>query len=207
MYKCKGSDGVLQFSDKPCSGVVLQKPDDSSKSQGSSRKSAVGNINEVKLASDGLALIRKDGFGPYKLSEIKAQFLKGKKVAKKIVYPGVPYNPDGSHYFTVETDTDSVVVAYVVEGSNYNVFSSPEQEILNDKKNGEYSTHFDITMMDVNRHAVTIGLNDQTKVASSRASEGVRWKWESDGFSCELDVSVVSFVTPHHLLYMCTSHS
>lgn len=157
----------------------------------------------VKTGKDGLGLVSRSGFGDQNLARIKQQYLSGANVNRKIAFAGKSYDSD-PHFLTVESTPRELTVIYAVSGTNYGILrdGQRQQTIAEQKKDGVYSTHFNITLMDVARRAVEMGLEDKTGYASKVGE--LSWKWNEAGYRCELSASINSYQGGNRLSYACT---
>ena len=196
-------NGSIEYSSNPCPQNTKQQNIKHIKSINNLTVKKKNKVlfKDIKKASEGLMHIRLDGFGDFSLKDLKRQFNEGKKINKKVNL--VKNKHWGSHFYQIETGPNKYInIFYSVSGMNYKIYDNPAKQR---QENGDdkLASFIDITMKDVNDHAVSIGLK-RKKVYSSGLAGDLSWKWKSEGFNCQLEASIFRWVTPHDLLYSCS---
>jgi len=198
IYKCKQANGTIKYSSMPCpKNAKAQKISTINHTNRKDLKPIpVVSLDKIKTASDGLKQIRLDGFGEYSLKALKKEFKAGKIMDEEI---NISKPRLWDHKVEIFTDAKakSLQFYYVVNGLNYDLYDNPEKK-RNENEN-DSSTHFNITLKDVNRHAVYLGL----KKKSIDHAYKLNWEWKKEGFKCKLSAVIQAGIGPHVLIQEC----
>jgi hypothetical protein len=159
--------------------------------------------SDITTGKEALELISRDAFADQRLESIKKKYIAGEEVNLTIEFPGKSYGFAPNAYF-VETSSRELTVMYSLTGTNYDILRTEvkERTIKQHRQDGIYSSHFDITLMDVAKRAKEIGLEDKTAYANKVGE--LAWSWSESGYKCTLLSSINTYGDENNLSYTCT---
>ena len=146
------------------------------------KKTVIGSIPEdweIKTASEGLKLIKRDAFANIKLSKLKALAKNKKEEYLEKEYP----SKIGSRILYVEVTNGSAVISFYAS-----------------KASGETGPDFKLNYNLVEKYASKLKLGKPEGIKKS--TDGLTWEWVENEFKCKLQIVDVSY-TSSSLNYEC----
>jgi len=185
VYKCKSNTGAISYSATPCPKGSLKKKISTLRNEQLNYNKAKIPIGEVKTIADGLSNILRGGFANENLKSLKEDYLNQKRrsTAKRLTKKGALWQ----QYLMVSIDpnnTRGIKISYKASRNRQAAKKLSDFEVTNEDKK------FDISLMDVNVHAVRIGLKNKASETKAIGARSVEWSWFFDDFKCEMKVNI-----------------
>jgi len=187
IYKCKTASGSIEYLAVPCPKGSAKKDIStiSQKKQQQGLGKTKVSIHDIKTVSDGLSNIMRNGFASESLKNLVEDHSNNQKRsnAYRLTEKGAVWQ----QYLRVTIKPYSsrgIEIDYTASRSSQNARKLSSLELARAEKN------FNLSLMDINVHATTIGLKNKASKVKVLGTNKMEWTWKEEGFKCKMKAVV-----------------